>query len=237
MIRVVERERTPVPSRPRLSEAQEDYLKSILALAADGDGAVATHQLSDRLGVTPASVTGMLQRLDQLGLVAYRPYRGVRLTDAGRRAALEIVRHHRLLETFLATTLGYRWDQVHAEAERLEHVISELFEERIAAVLGDPTHDPHGDPIPREDLTMPAPASSRPLTRLVAGSAGRLVRVAAQDADALALLSRLGLELGALLEVVDSSTAGVRVRMDGARYLLPNELAGALWIDHEEDPR
>ncbi len=231
-------ERAPQPPvvRPDLSEAQEDYLKSILALAAGGDGAVATRQLSDRLGVTPASVTGMLQRLDQLGLVAHRPYRGVRLTDAGRRVALEIVRHHRLLETFLAMKLGYRWDQVHAEAERLEHVISELFEERIAAVLGDPTHDPHGDPIPREDLTMPPEAASLPLSGLRDGAAGRLVRVAAQDTDTLALLSRLGLDLGAWLEVVESSAAGVRVRVDGRRYLLPTELAGALWIDRKEDP-
>jgi len=231
----MERDRQPPAARPDLSEAQEDYLKSILALAADGDGAVATRQLSDRLGVTPASVTGMLQRLDQLGLVAHRPYRGVRLTDAGRRVALEIVRHHRLLETFLATTLGYRWDQVHAEAERLEHVISELFEERIAAVLGDPTHDPHGDPIPREDLSLPPAAASRPLTEVRPGGAGRLVRVAAQDADTLSLLSRLGLGLGAALEVVESSAAGVRVWVDGMRYLLPIELAGALWICHEED--
>ena len=137
-----------------LTESQEDYLKQILMLA-EGEGSVSTQALADRLKVRPASVTGMLQRLDQLGLVDYRRYRGVRLSVRGRRVALEMVRHHRLLETFLAKTLGYGIEEVHAEAERLEHVITERFEARIADMLGHPTHDPHGDPIPDVSLAMP----------------------------------------------------------------------------------
>lgn len=135
---------------PALSTAQEDYLKQILGLGGDG-GVVSTLALADRLRVRPPSVTGMVQRLAELGLVEHRPYRGVSLTGRGRRAALETLRHHRLLETFLVEVLGFSRDEVHDEAERLEHVISARFEERIAEVLGHPAVDPHGAPIPAAD--------------------------------------------------------------------------------------
>ena len=133
----------------------------------------------------PASVTGMVARLSHLGLVDHAPYRGARLTETGRRVALELLRHHRLLETYLVEVLGYTWDQVHEEAERLEHVISERFEERIAEALGHPTHDPHGDPIPDQDLRMPGTDRSRPLSELAAGTAATLIRVATQDGETL----------------------------------------------------
>lgn len=146
---------------PALSTAQEDYLKQILSLGGDG-GAVTTQALARRLGVRPPSVTGMVQRLAELGLVEHRPYRGVLLTERGRRVARETVRHHRLLEAFLVEVLGFAGDEVHDEAERLEHVISARFEERLAEVLGHPTVDPHGSPIPEmEHETVTADGGCR----------------------------------------------------------------------------
>src|SRR5919112_2246216 len=142
------------------SSATQDYLKAIYLLAespADASGLVSTTALAQRLEVSAASATNMLKKLDQLGLVAHVPYHGARLTERGRAVALEVVRHHRLLETYLAQALGVPWDQVHAEAEILEHHLSEELEERIAARLGHPTADPHGHPIPTKDLTSPPP--------------------------------------------------------------------------------
>src|SRR6476646_10417955 len=140
------------PLRP--SEAIEDYAKAIYALSRRGDGTVSTNALAERLGVTPASVSAMVKRLAERGLAEHVPYRGVALTAEGERVALEVMRHHRLLELYLAEHLGVPWDRVHEEAESLEHVISEDLEARIAAKLGHPTHDPHGDPIPDADLVI-----------------------------------------------------------------------------------
>jgi DtxR family Mn-dependent transcriptional regulator len=137
------------------TQAVEDYTKAIFALQQPGDGAVGTSELAQRLGVAPPSVTAMLKRLDGMGLVTHVRYHGVRLTEAGERVALEVVRHHRLIESYLAEALGMPRDQVHDEAEILEHYISEELEEMIAAKLGNPSHDPHGAPIPGRDLTLP----------------------------------------------------------------------------------
>src|SRR6266566_7655168 len=134
------------------SAAIEDYCKAIFALQSRGAGSVSTNALAERLGITPGSVSAMLKKLDELELITHVPYRGVRLTAEGRRLALEVIRHHRLLESFLADSLGMPWDRVHAEAEILEHVISEDLEQLIARKLGNPTVDPHGDPIPGADL-------------------------------------------------------------------------------------
>ena len=147
--------------RARPSEAIEDYAKAIYSLARQGDGTVATNALAERLGVTPASVSAMVKKLDERGLVRHVRYKGVALTPAGERVALEVMRHHRLLETYLAEHLGVPWDRVHDEAEALEHVISEDLEARIAAKLGHPTHDPHGDPIPTAARVTREPAGSR----------------------------------------------------------------------------
>ena len=136
------------------SPAVEDYSKAIFALQSRSDEPVSTNALAERLGITPGSVSAMLKKLDELGLITHVPYRGVRLTADGRRLALEVIRHHRLLESFLAEALGMPWDRVHAEAEVLEHVLSEDLEELIAAKLGNPTVDPHGDPIPSADLEL-----------------------------------------------------------------------------------
>src|SRR6201996_7415880 len=158
------------------SSSVEDYTKAIYALE-DRDGRpVSTNALAERLNVTPASASGMVKRLGELGLVTHRPYHGVLLTDAGRRIALEVMRHHRLLELYLVESLGVPWDRVHQEAEVLEHVLSEELEELIAAKLGDPTHDPHGDPIPTRDLRIEE-GSTVSLQSLQPGTAGTFARV------------------------------------------------------------
>jgi DtxR family Mn-dependent transcriptional regulator len=213
-----------------LSEAQEDYLKQIFLLA-DAGGPVSTQALAERLGVRPASVTGMVGRLAQLGLVNHERYHGTRLTEQGLRVALEMLRHHRLLETYLAKTLGYGWDEVHDEAERLEHVISERFEERIAEALGHPTRDPHGDPIPDAELRLPAVRAWIRLTQGEVGCRATIARASSQDRDSLNLLSRLRLVPGTVVEVVETGPAGVRLAVEGRTCLLPRELADELWLE------
>jgi DtxR family Mn-dependent transcriptional regulator len=137
------------------SQAIEDYAKAVYLLGSERDGLVPSGEVASRLGVTPATATAMLQKLAELGLAEYVPYKGVALTPAGERVALEVIRHHRLIEAFLAEALGMPRDQVHAEAEVLEHYISEDLEALIAAKLGEPSHDPHGTPIPGPDLEPP----------------------------------------------------------------------------------
>ncbi len=177
----------------QLTHAIEDYLKVIYQILLSHERA-ATSQIAAALEVTPASVSGMLRKLARTDppLVVYHKHRGVTLTPEGERIAIEIVRHHRLLETFLHQILGYDWDEVHAEADRLEHVISEDFEERIAQVLGEPTHDPHGDPIPTRDLEMPPHAETR-LSDLRPPQRAVIARVRDSDPELLRYLSERGL--------------------------------------------
>jgi len=222
----------PGSGRQVLSPSQEDYLKQIFLLG-DGVRAVSTRDLSLRLDVRPASVTGMVQRLAEQGFVRHEPYRGVRLTDDGRRVALEMLRHHRLLETFLERVLGYGWEEVHDEAERLEHVISERFEARIAETMGHPTRDPHGDPIPDADLRLPpAPAEVR-LTQVAVSETAALTRVGTQDRESLNRLSRAGLVPGVRVMVVATDATGVTVAVDQERFPLPGELAGEIWVQED----
>jgi DtxR family Mn-dependent transcriptional regulator len=171
-----------------ISAAMQDYLKAIYELAGEA-GRVSTSELAVRLDVTPASVTGMAKKLSDLHLIEHEPYHGIRLTEGGHRIALEMIRHHRLIELYLAEALGVPWDQVHAEAERLEHVISEDLEQRMAHALGNPLHDPHGAPIPSVDGRI-APAEST--TRLADCQAGTHVVVAEVDDENPALLRFLG---------------------------------------------
>src|SRR6059058_2285266 len=176
----------PLPHE--MSSAVEDYAKAIYALERRGEGAVSTNALAERLGVTPASASGMVKRLDEMGLVSHEPYRGVQLTREGLRVALEVMRHHRLLELYLAEQLGVPWDRVHAEAEVLEHVLSEDLEALIAAKLGNPTHDPHGDPIPTVDGRIEEPPTEA-LHDLEPGTGGTFVRVSDSDPDMLRYLA------------------------------------------------
>src|SRR5579884_4277688 len=183
------------------SSAVEDYAKAIYALE-QRQGAVSTNALAERLGVTAGSASGMVKRLDELGLVEHRPYRGVSLTEDGRRVALEVMRHHRLLELYLVQSLGVPWDQVHQEAEVLEHVLSEELEELIAAKLGHPTHDPHGDPIPTRDLRIEE-APTQSLQTLAPGDRGIFTRISDADPEMLRFLADRGIAPGDELEVVD----------------------------------
>jgi DtxR family Mn-dependent transcriptional regulator len=174
-----------------ISQAVEDYLKTIYELQC-AEGQVGTSLLAERLGVTPASVTGMIKKLAEMKLVAYEPYQGVKLTKAGQKIALEMIRHHRLVERFLAEALGVPWDRVHEEAHRIEHVLSEDLEERMDAMLGHPTTDPHGSPIPRPDGTIDESANTR-LAELQAGQSAVVAEVNDHDAALLRYLGELGL--------------------------------------------
>src|ERR1700745_153266 len=188
---------------PELSSAVEDYAKAIYALETRKEGhAVSTNAIAERMGVTAASASGMVKRLGELGLVEHQPYRGVSLTEQGRRVALEVMRHHRLLELYLVESLGVPWDRVHEEAEVLEHVLSEELEELIAAKLGDPTHDPHGDPIPTRDGLMPDEQTVS-LQALGAGDCGRFVRISDADPEMLRYLAARGIAPGDAFEVVE----------------------------------
>ncbi len=189
----------------QITQAIEDYLKAIYELTLT-EGRASTNQLADRLGVTPASVTGMVQKLALATppLIDYHKHRGVALTSAGEKVALEVIRHHRLLELFLQEKLGYTWDEVHAEADRLEHVISEDFEERMAQALGNPSHDPHGEPIPTRDLQVPATAVAR-LSDLRPPEMATIERVDASDGDLLRYLSEIGLVPQAQVKALDFS--------------------------------
>src|SRR3712207_6019176 len=209
------------------TQAIEDYVKAIYALEQRAGGPVPTTALAERVGVTPGSVSGMLRKLAAHGLVADEPYRGVSLTPRGERAVLEVVRHHRLLELYLARELGMPWDRVHAEAEVLEHVISEELEALIAAKLGHPTHDPHGDPIPTPELRVDEVASEA-LAALEPGDSGCFVRISDADPAMLRYLAERGIAPGDRLEVVGKEPfAGpLFVRFDGAAE--PTVLGGAL---------
>lgn len=192
--------------RENLTQSTEDYLKAIYELTLYGERAT-TNQIAQRLNVTPASVTGMLKRLvtNDPPLLEYQKHRGVELLPDGERAALEVIRHHRLLELFLHETLGYSWDEVHVEADRLEHVISEDLEERIAQLLGDPLRDPHGEPIPTRDLREPSRSTLR-LNELRVGQKAVVQCVEDDDPDLLRYLRTIGLIPQARLEVIGHST-------------------------------
>lgn len=186
-------------NHPPISSSMEDYLKAIFEL---GESKVKTQDLANELSVSAASVTGMLKKLGELKLVKYEPYYGVSLTKAGRLIALETLRHHRLLETYLAEALGYAWHEVHDEAEKLEHHISEAFEDRIAEALGHPTYDPHGDPIPQRDGTLPA-SLGQPLSNFEVQTEVVLQRIKRQGGDILKYLSEHGLVPGATVTILE----------------------------------
>jgi len=218
-----------------ITSASEDYLKAIYQIQQErGREPVNTTALAARLGVAGASVTGMLKKLSAANpsLVIYEPYGGVTLTPDGERKALEVIRHHRLIESFLIQALGYSWDEVHAEAERLEHVISEELEERIAAHLGHPRLDPHGDPIPDREGNVVA-LETLTLTRLIPGQAATVQRVSSRSPELLRYLDSLGLTIDARLEVVEKGpfNGPLQIRLIGrsaGRVTSPPEAVYAL---------
>jgi DtxR family transcriptional regulator, Mn-dependent transcriptional regulator len=214
------------------SAAVEDYAKAIYALEQRGGGAVSTNALADRLGVTSASASGMVRRLGELGLVTHEPYRGVQLTEDGVRVALEVLRHHRLLELYLATSLGVPWDRVHDEAEVLEHVLSEELEELIAAKLGNPTRDPHGDPIPSADLVV-EDVPTEALGDLDAGATGCFVRVSDSDPAMLRYLAERGIAPGDRFSVIERQPfdGPLFVRFGSDVHVLGGALAAAMRVD------
>ena len=219
------------------SQAVEDYAKAIYALQARSGEPVATTALAERLDITPGSVSAMLKKLDDLGLTAHVPYRGVSLTEEGRRLALEVIRHHRLLESFLADALGMPWDRVHAEAEVLEHVISEDLEELIAAKLGHPTVDPHGDPIPTADLELEE-RSTHSMESLGTGEEGVFVRVSDSDPEMLRYLSDRGISPGDRFVVRERQPFGgpLFVRFGDREHALGRQLAAAMRVEVEAAP-
>jgi DtxR family transcriptional regulator, Mn-dependent transcriptional regulator len=214
------------------SPAVEDYAKAIYALELREGDAVSTNALAERLGVTAASASGMVKRLDELGLVEHQPYRGVSLTAQGRRVALEVMRHHRLLELYLVKSLGVPWDRVHQEAEVLEHVLSEELEDLIAAKLGNPTHDPHGDPIPTRDLRIEE-GKTQSLQSLEAGARGTFARVSDSNPDMLRFLAEQGIAPGDELEVIDKQPfeGPLFVRFGDRVQVLGGALARAMRVE------
>jgi DtxR family transcriptional regulator, Mn-dependent transcriptional regulator len=215
--------------------AVEDYTKAIFSLESRHDQPVPTKTLAERLEITPGSVSAMLKRLDELGLITHVPYRGVRLTPEGRRIALEVIRHHRLLESYLAEVLGMPWDRVHAEAEVLEHVLSDDLEELIAAKLGHPTVDPHGDPIPTVEYDLKEGETTR-LDELPIGATGRFVRVSDSDPEMLRYLAARGIALGAELEIVERQPFGgpLFVRIGEETHALGDALTRAMRVEQGE---
>lgn len=211
------------------STAVEDYLKAVFALETRLGGAVPTTALASRLGITPGSVSAMLRRLADLGLLEHEPYKGVLLTEEGRRVALRTLRNHRLLELFLVEVLDVPWDRVHDEAERLEHALSEDLAERIAAKLGHPAFDPHGDPIPDRELAIAEPVT-RSLSDADVGDQARFVRVSDADPAMLRYLAERGITPGVMLELVDRQPFGgpLTVRLGDHEHPLGPELAAAM---------
>jgi DtxR family Mn-dependent transcriptional regulator len=213
------------------TQAVQDYAKAIWSLAQRSRGPVSTSAIAERLDVSPASSSAMIKRLESLGLVQREPYRGVQLTPAGERVALEVIRHHRLLELYLAEALGMSWDRVHKEAEVLEHAISPELSQLIAEKLGNPTHDPHGDPIPTADGEI-EDAPGRALADLEPGERGVFARVSDANPEMLRYLSERGIHRGAELEVLEQEPFGgpIFVRAGGREHALGDQLARAMRV-------
>ena len=220
------------------TEAVQDYAKTIYALARRGAKPVGTSALAARLGVSPGTVTAMLKRMADGGLVDYEPYRGASLTAAGERVALEVIRHHRLLEAYLADALDVPWDRVHEEAEVLEHYISEDLERRIAEKLGNPSRDPHGDPIPSAQLDI-ASDETVALTELEPGEVATFVRVSDRDSEMLRFLDERGIRPGCELRLRkrDPFDGPLFVEVGGSEHVLGHRLAAAMRVTRRAGQR
>ena len=218
----------------RLSRSVEDYLKAVFSLTRGG-GTASTSALAEQLAIQPASVTGMVKRLAEMGLLAHAPYRGVQLTDRGAREALRVIRRHRILETYLTAVLGYAWEEVHEEAERLEHAASDRLIEAMAEALGDPSHDPHGAPIP----TVSGEVAARSLDTLADAPLDhrRVIQaVRDEEAEVLRAMEAQGLVPGVEVQVLTRGRDGaLTVRVggeDGEARAIPTELATRIYVQH-----
>ena len=214
-----------------LTAPVEDYLKAIYAIELAGSAA-ATNDIAQRLDIAPASVSGMVRRLADQGLLAYEPYRGVRLTAAGRRAALRTIRRHRVIEAYLVRALGFAWDGVHEEAERLEHAASEALIDRMADAIGEPVTDPHGAPIPTREGTVDE-TPHRTLADVATGQSARVVRVSDKDPGLLRHLSSLGLRPDVVVGVRDRAPyeGPITLEVSGRRVQVGASLAGRLLVE------
>lgn len=214
-----------------LSQAVEDYLKTIYKIEAS-EGSASTTEIARRMEVAPASATAMIKRLSEMGLVKHKSYRGATLTEAGNKIALEIIRHHRLLETYLREVMGYPWDKMHEEAEHLEHHISEEFEDKIDQILGFPTHDPHGDPIPDRDGIM-VEHETRLLSESDPGDSLTVRRFYSGDASVLHQLEDAGFALEASVTIIDKTSDSLVLTVEDNRMSISLSLASNVYVSTE----
>ena len=217
---------------PELTGPVEDYLKVIYELELRG-GVAGTNEIAAALGIAAPSVSGMIRRLSGQGLVTHERYKGVQLTREGRRAALRTIRRHRVIESYLTQALGYPWDRVHDEAERLEHAASDELIDRMAAAIGEPETDPHGAPIPTREGTMGAEPQLAALAELAAGAQARIARVGDRDGERLRYLSNLGMAIGAEVELVSREPydGPITVKVGGKRRVIGPELARHIFVE------
>ena len=222
-------------NKQNITPVIEDYLKGIYSLRQSGES-VRTVALAAHLNVKPPTVTAMLKTLADLQLIRYEPYRGVELTETGEQIALEIVRHHRLIELYLVEALGFSWDEVHDEAEVLEHFISEKLEARIAAYLDNPTHDPHGDPIPDLNGTLPDTTTNTLADFSPAAQEIRVIRIRDQNADRLRYLAEIGLMPQTLIKivVVEPFDGPVTIQIGKKKIALDRQLARLILVEETE---
>jgi DtxR family transcriptional regulator, Mn-dependent transcriptional regulator len=233
---IIDEKQTLSEDQPQVTHAMEDYLKAVYHLRDSGEvgetkGHVTTQRLAEELGVTGPSVTNMVKRLHDLRLLSHTRYYGVELTPAGEKIALEVLRHHRLLELYLAETLGYPWDEVHAEAERLEHHVSEELEARMDSVLGHPTRDPHGHPIPSREGQIDT-ISAIPLVELDLGVMATVSRVSDRDPEQLRYLGSLGLYPGATVSLSERFPfdGPLRIQVSASEHIIGRSLATAVFV-------
>jgi DtxR family transcriptional regulator, Mn-dependent transcriptional regulator len=223
---------TPERALPELSGPVEDYLKAIYELEAAG-GAAGTNEIAAALRIAAPSVSGMIRRLSSQGLVTHEPYKGVQLTREGRRAALRTIRRHRVIEAYLTQALGYPWDRVHDEAERLEHAASDELIDRMAAAIGEPDTDPHGAPIPTREGTLGSEPHLSALAELADGMQARIARVGDRDAERLRYLANLGMAIGAEVELISREPydGPITVKIGGKRRVIGPELARHILVE------
>jgi DtxR family Mn-dependent transcriptional regulator len=222
-------QRAPKPT-PELTAPVEDYLKAIFELERSGEPAE-TNAIARMLGIAPASVSGMVRRLAEQGLITHERYRGARLTSAGRRAALKTLRRHRVIEAYLTSALGYSWDRVHDEAERLEHAASDELIDKMAAAIGEPETDPHGAPIPTREGRLNE-KTVVPLASLEPGDSARVERVSDENGDRLRYLAELGIVPGAVVQIVarEPFEGPIALRVDDANRTIGQELASQILV-------